>query len=56
MTYQNRDDREPEAGIRRGEWIDDPYADDDEGDDEGPRGSGGRSPGILLPGRRDLDD
>jgi hypothetical protein len=56
MTYQNRDDADPEKGIRRGEWIDDPYGDEDDADDDGSSRAASRPVGILLPGRHDLSE
>jgi len=58
MTHSSREDRrDPHGdGSRRGEWIDDPNRDDDDADDDAPRGSVGRPAGILLPGRWDLPE
>ena len=55
MSYENRERREPDPGYPRGEWIDDPYGDDDDSGDDRPS-VGGPRPGILLPGRRDLPE
>ena len=56
MSFENREDkRAPDPGSRRGEWIDEPYGNDDDAEPDRPSTGGGR-PAILLPGRRDLPE